>query len=190
MKINRNGYIFFLYIFLSYFFLNQFYIGNAGVEADKGPVFSLELKNASFNFCLEKISKLSGYEIFVTGESVEYKISINLKNVTIEESLTRILKGINHAVKWDDNHCKVTLFLYGIPKAHNKTKKFAGLPSILSIKPEPGLPTLQMPNEYQSEGFEAGRSNRDHLRDSNLNLNVSGANTTFIQGTPTGHLGP
>jgi hypothetical protein len=190
MKINRNSYAFFLYIFFSYFFFNQVYIGNAGVNADKESVFSLELKDASFKSCLEKISKLSGYEIFVTGESIEYKISINLNNVTIEDSLTRILKGINHAMKWDDKHRKVTLFLYDRSETRNKRKKSTGLSSILSIKPEPGLPTLQNSNEYQSKGFDAGISNREYRRDNNVNLNISGANTTFVQGTPTGHFDP
>jgi len=152
-------------------------------------------KDASFNSCLEKISELSGYEIFVTGESVDYTISIDLKDVTIEKSFTRILKGINHAAEWDDTHRSITLYLYGSHKNDNKTEKFIGLSPLLNIKPVikntepvPDRSTPQISNGYQPES--STQNNRDYPRDRNITLNVSGVKTSFVQETPTGSLGP
>ena len=187
MKIIRAGHFLLLYLFFSCFFFNRFHIGSASVKAGNDPVFSLGLRDAALNSCLERISILSEYKIFVTGQDRDYRISIDLKNVTIEKALPRILKGINHTMEWDTQHRKVTLSLYGRQKINYKTKKKSGVSPLLHLKTrikEAG------PNPNLSGSSGAGIKRRDYSRKSNVNLNVSGVNTTFVQGTPTGHLGP
>ena len=189
----RNTYYFLLYSFLCF---NLLYSGNKIVKADNGSVFSIEFSDESLNSCIEKIAELSGYEIFVSENYYDHKISINLKTVTIEKSLTRILKGINHAIIWDEEHRKLTIILYGIPSAHSGTKKFTGLPPMSSVKPiytdktgpSPNLPVFHMSNRSSSEGPDASMNSKHPFRDSNLN--VSGTNTIFVQGTPSGHFDP
>lgn len=136
------------------------------VQADThgSDVFSLELKQVSLKKVLEKISELSGYEIYISGSwPHQAQISINLQHTSIEDALSRVLYRVNHAVKWDMQQRKLTVFLFPSFR-HEKGRK---LPAVFD-PPAPGSSKIR---------FSSGP-------------NVSGTHARFTQGTPTGNFDP
>ena len=84
-----------------------------GSESGEEPtVFSLDVKDEPLTEVLNKISKLTGYEIVVAGRWAYLPITVSIKNASIHEALNRVLRKFNHTIVVDDSKRKVTLALY------------------------------------------------------------------------------
>ena len=84
-----------------------------GSESGEEPtVFSLDVKDEPLTEVLNKISKLTGYEIAVAGRWAYLPITVSIKNASIHKALNKVLSGFNHTIVVDDSKKKVTLALY------------------------------------------------------------------------------
>jgi hypothetical protein len=84
-----------------------------GSESGEQPtVFSLDVKDEPLIDVLNKISKLTGYEIAVTGKWTYLPITVSIKNASIHKALNKLLRKFNHTIVVDDSKKKVTLTLY------------------------------------------------------------------------------
>ena len=80
-------------------------------KTDHATLISIEANNESLKNVLEKISKNTGYRILLSEEWQEQPISIKLKNETLRVSISRLLKGLNYAITWDENRKMISLFI-------------------------------------------------------------------------------
>ena len=83
----------------------------AGETAGHAPLISLEAKNESWKGVLKKIAKQSGYRIYLNEEWEKQLISIKLHNETLRGSISRLLRGLNHAITWDESNKTLSLFI-------------------------------------------------------------------------------
>jgi hypothetical protein len=84
-----------------------------GSESGEEPtVFSLDVKDEPLIDVLNKIAKLTGYEIAVAGKWAYLPITVSIKNASIHEALNRVLRKFNHTIVVDDSKKQVTLTLY------------------------------------------------------------------------------
>jgi hypothetical protein len=84
-----------------------------GSESGEEPtVFLLDVKDEPLTEVLNKISKLTGYEIAVAGRWAYLPITVSIKNASIHKALNKVLSGFNHTIVVDDSKKKVTLTLY------------------------------------------------------------------------------
>lgn len=196
-----------------FFFLVCLFIINLGVNiARKGyadeeggyrtPAFSLEFKDESITACLERLSLVSGYDIHISGDYTDFTVSMKLKDVTLEKALERILKGIDHALKWNKETRKVSLFLYNGPKMNNQRVTLPDFTPSFPVMPPP----QEKPDEIQENLETDSSDDRDltepdsgtpddsrenRVRDKlwkRTDLPLSGSDTDFIQGTRTGDM--
>lgn len=88
-----NRFIFiFLTVFISFFISNAFSF--ATESSDK---ISLSVKDQSMRTLTEKIKEQTGYDIFIPEIFYDMKVSGEFKDVTLNELLARVLKGISHS---------------------------------------------------------------------------------------------
>lgn len=187
-----------IHLLFNILILTFFCVCNSNVAADGGKLFTIEFNNTSFNACLEEISKQSGYEIIVIDGFMDNKINIRLKNVNIEQSLSKILRGINHAIKWDDENHQVTLFLFSNSSARPIKQNPKGVTRISSTK-SPNTNSIDqktgtsISNEYdrnQAKDLIDGQSKKHPVLENKIKLDVSGKDISFNQGTTTGYVEP
>ncbi len=138
-------------------------------------VFSLDLSRESLPGALEQISRKSGYEIWLSGPDGDYQISLKLKDVSIQEALSRVLARINHAMTWDTGKKKVTVYLFDNARPGKATAPASSTARGFFPTP-PGSP---------GTGSQQPAATRADMEPSS-----SGAATVFIQGTPTGNFDP
>ena len=79
--------------------------------AGHAPLISLEAKDESLKAVLEKIAKHTGYRIYLNEEWEIRPISIKLHNETLRGSISRLLRGLNHAITWDESKKTISLFI-------------------------------------------------------------------------------
>lgn len=80
-------------------------------SAETKTGITLQGREVPLEDILEKISEMSGYEIVIKGDA-ESKISVSLKNTSLEQSFAQILRNRSYAVIWDENAKKIVLSLY------------------------------------------------------------------------------
>jgi hypothetical protein len=73
-------------------------------SSDDKALFSLMIKNQPLVEVCQKLSNKSGYLIIIDKEWEKLPITVSLKNLTLQQSLTRILKSrhLNYAIISDD----------------------------------------------------------------------------------------
>lgn len=165
-----------------------------GVDTNKKPHLSLDVRNKSLAEVLEKIATESGYEITLYGELGGFSVSLKIKEATPEELLRRIFGKLNHTVLWNEKEKKVVLSLYddkGILAASPAGGKEAGQPGsgpgsmprraedIFGKKsPNPS------PNPKNGPAVSVfGRKNSDMKE--KPGVSISGKDTRFVQTTST-----
>ena len=88
-------------------------------KTEHSALISLEAKEESLKGILNKIAKHSGYRIYLNEEWGKKQISIELHNETLKRSISRLLKGLNYAVTWDDRNKTISLFICHPDKCSN-----------------------------------------------------------------------
>jgi hypothetical protein len=79
--------------------------------ADHAPLISLKAKDESLKGVLEKIAKHTGYRIYLNEEWENKPISIELHNENLRVSISRLLRGLNYAITWDESKKTISLFI-------------------------------------------------------------------------------
>jgi hypothetical protein len=79
--------------------------------ADHASLISLEAKDESLKGVLEKIAKHTGYRIYLNEEWENKPISIELHNENLRVSISRLLRGLNYAITWDESKKTISLFI-------------------------------------------------------------------------------
>jgi hypothetical protein len=93
----------------------------ASVKGSEPPVFSLDVKNQPLGKVLEKVSKMTGYEITVNKEMSDFPVTASFKNVSLYEGLRRILGSLNHSIISNDKEKTISVVI--VSKDIDKEKK-------------------------------------------------------------------
>lgn len=196
---------------LSFFFLVCVLVINSGVwkvqegyadgeDGHRPRVFSIEFKGEPLTACLERLSIVSGYHIHVSGHYRDFNVTTKLKDVTLEKALERILKGVDNALKWNEETRRVDLFLYVRSETDHQRARLPSPSPSLSVKPRHIGKSEKMSrnpeNNVSNDGVlkEPDRGDRMNspakgIRDGawkETDIPLSGSDTDFIQGTQTG----
>lgn len=97
-----------LCLFVSFAFFS-WYLQTAGAETKNG--ITLQARELSLRDILKKISDISGYEIIAKGDT-DSRISVSLKDASLEQAFVQILRKSNYAIIWDEDGKKIILSLY------------------------------------------------------------------------------
>ena len=142
------------------------------------PVVSLSAKEEPLRKVLDKISRASGYEITLNGESGDLPISVTFKNAALGEALKRVLRDLNYTAIWDKRDKKISLTIYdpGETEKNIKTQ-----PGISNDKANPRVLIHPLSKTKSGSGATAKRprQNRD------FEVSITGENTKFVQGSKT-----
>jgi hypothetical protein len=79
--------------------------------AGQAPLISLDAKDEKLKGVLEKIAKRTGYRIYLNEDWEKKPISIKLDNETLRSSISRLLRGLNYAITWDESKKTISLFI-------------------------------------------------------------------------------
>ena len=79
--------------------------------AGQAPLISLDAKDEKLKGVLEKIAKRTGYRIYLNEDWEKKPISIKLDNETLRGSISRLLRGLNYAITWDEGKKTISLFI-------------------------------------------------------------------------------
>lgn len=169
------------------------------LDVKKPGELSLDVKDELLMKVLEKLSAASGYEIILDGEWENLTVSVAFENATLEEALSRVLGGYNHAVIWDESEKKISLFIYHVPGSDKRTRIPTERSSdrfVPGAKPkgnwEPGKkPSGMSPNaserkigpESQVGSSGLGRENSE--QEQGPGVTITGDDTSFTQTTKT-----
>jgi type II secretory pathway component GspD/PulD (secretin) len=96
-------------------------------------VFSIRAANEPLREVLEKISKVSGYEIRFNTQLSDERVSLQLDNVTLNEALARVLQAYNHMSLWDDANHIITLLIF---KKNSPPVTISGINRIFELATE------------------------------------------------------
>jgi YesN/AraC family two-component response regulator len=98
---------------------------------DKPVVFSLVAQNERLLDVCKQLSQKSGYKIQIDKEWEELQVTISLKDLTLQQSLTRILgsQQLNYAIISDDNKKQISIVVreqYGASQKPDQNRKMHG----------------------------------------------------------------
>ncbi len=147
------------------------------------PVFSLNVKDQELSQVLEDVSAASGYTIVFNGDD-DLKISLTLRDSSLEQTLKRVLRDINYTAVWDDTHKKVFISVFGQKKSRGMGR--AGMPPGMSpgmSKKVAGMHT-NPPGMFPRKVPLPGKPVRAGQRQI-PGVGISGRNTRFVQTTST-----
>lgn len=148
-------------------------------------LISLDVKNEKITRVLEKISKASGYNIILSTEEDDMAVSLQLKDVSLEEMLRRVLRNLNYTAVWDNAGKKILLSVYGA-KGKSVGRPDSGIQTGTSqerILPDiSSRPEVEPPEFWKNTiGDIPGQSeNRPEPE-----VSISGTDTPFVQTTDT-----
>ena len=146
------------------------------------PIISLTVNNEPLRSVVQRISKISGYEIILQGDLTDRQISMVIENIPLEEALGRLLWNLNHAIIWNQRKKKIIVFIIderGSPGDRGvRDKSFS--PIEIFRKTKRGLPR----EELHSIGRHTLDTKPERKR-SGLKPSISGRDTDFVQGTRT-----
>jgi hypothetical protein len=146
------------------------------------PIISLKVNNEPLRSVVQRISKISGYEIILQGDLTDRQTSMVIENIPLEEALGRLLWNLNHAIIWNQGKKKIIVFIIderGSPGDRGvRDKSFS--PIEIFRKTKRGLPR----EELHSIGRHPLDTKSERKR-SGLKPSISGRDTDFVQGTRT-----
>lgn len=87
------------------------HLGFATVSPNSAPVFSLNVKDETLKEALEKISKLTNYEIQAPAIAKEIMVTVEMHDVTLEQGLEMVLDKVNHCIVYGDGN-KISIGIY------------------------------------------------------------------------------
>lgn len=94
----KNKHVFFFAFFALFSSVYPGLVGSAGQG-----LISLEVRDETLEKTLARVSKISGYTIYLQSEWRDLSVTVSLKNLTLEQAIRKILNNrINHAIVWND----------------------------------------------------------------------------------------
>ena len=72
-----------------------------------GERVAIKIQDQSLEDALESVVRSTGRTLEVIGPADERRISLELSNVTLQESLKRILHPSSHAISWGNDHLQI-----------------------------------------------------------------------------------
>ena len=142
------------------------------------PVISLSAKEEPLRKVLDKISRASGYEITLNGESGDLPVSVMFENTTLGEALKRVLRGLNYVAVWDQGDKKISLTIYD-PGGAEKNINTQPWTSHDKANPRVLIHPPSKTNNGSGATAKRPRQNRD------FEVSITGENRTFVQGSKT-----
>ena len=114
MSSTKNLTVILILFLLAFGFLlpHPFHQSLSAEDINVNKVFSISAVNEPLREVLKKISKASGYEIRFNTQYATERISIQLDDVTLNESLKRVLQAYNYMTLWDDENNIITLLIF------------------------------------------------------------------------------
>jgi hypothetical protein len=93
----------------------------AAVSFD-ASVLTLNIKDEPLKTVVKKISEVTGYQIFIDEEWGDLLVTASLKDVSLYESIRRILTNLNHTIILNDIEKKLSVTIYDrrVPAKNHK----------------------------------------------------------------------
>jgi len=121
-----------IFFFVLIAFLAGVYPG-LGRSAEQG-VISLEVRDETLEKTLGRVSRISGYTIYLQPEWRDLSVTVSLLNLTLEQAVLKILDNrINHAIVWNDQEKKISItgveisqIKQGVPGGIQQPKNISG----------------------------------------------------------------
>jgi hypothetical protein len=123
--------------------------------ASPEPIINLKLTNETLGAALDAISREAGVRISLDPRWKNHPVSANLKGMTFEKALKRLLSSLNHTIVWQAEDA-ITIMVFGESEqaASGSAVSFAAPPQEVPEDPEPFEPDEL--NEAQTETGSAG----------------------------------
>ena len=135
---------------------------------------SIQYRDEPLAAVIEKISAHSGYEVVIDGVHRDTPISGDVQNLSLEETLRKILKRFNHTIIWNEKEKKIIISVYdGSPDASTGDRNSTASETVEPI-PSNSF-SIQPSDEFGAFIQPTGR--RDTM--------ISGEGRRFIEGTRT-----
>ena len=152
----------------------------------KDPVFSLNIKSETLEEVVTKLAKASGYEIRLSGEWERETLSIEMKDVTLEEALRRCFKDYNHAVVWNQAEKQASVTVLGRVGSKGETSTRGGRRSFSDRLPGTATNRVTGAATDRVPGAVLDRGRTGDMQPSQPpGVSISGGDTDFVQGTRT-----
>jgi type II secretory pathway component GspD/PulD (secretin) len=170
-----------------------------GADSDPSALeISLNAKNETLTNVLEKISQISGYEIEFDQEWGNHPVNTQFENESLEDALSRVLVNLNHALIWNDNEKKISIFINGETGARRSklSPSVSGSSSVsrgIEVQRRPiaessdRVPSRSSDGVRDSSAPTSVRKSREQVPqpEGDLPVSLSGNKTRFEQGTST-----
>lgn len=114
---------------------------------------SLSLNNESLQVMTETILEQTGYTLLFPDNFHSMKVSGEFKDISIDELLSRVLKGINHSIVFVEDDHLLIVKLFGAPKDIEEAVVTKGKSGSTS------------PEEYYDELLRIGKNNEKDYQD-------------------------
>lgn len=130
----------------------QYTLSCLALEATTTGV-SLSLNNESLQVMTEDILEQTGYTVLFPANFYSMKVSGEFKNISIDELLSRVLKGIDHSIVLIEDEALLVVKLFRTPKS---------IDDGVVIKGEIAPTT---PEDYYDELVRIGKNNEKEYQD-------------------------
>jgi hypothetical protein len=118
----------------------------------KTGTFSLHVKDKPLREVLDKISMRTGYGFTVDERWQSLPVTAQLEDVTVEEGLKRLLKGLNHSLVIEDAEKKISIKI--LNRSHNiQASEQAALPNFPQTQLDPGDIEVAPPEKPGEKGL-------------------------------------
>jgi type II secretory pathway component GspD/PulD (secretin) len=88
--------------------------GASGADSDqKSQSVTIKAVDEPLTQVLERISDASGYKIVVDEKWGKVRVSLSFENESLDNALNRVLANLNHAVVWNEQERKISIFISG-----------------------------------------------------------------------------
>ena len=148
------------------------------------PIISLKVNNEPLRSVVQRISKISGYEIILQGDLTDRQTSLVIESVSLEDALSRLLWGLNHAIIWNQREKKIIVFIFeerGSPSDRGVRDSILS-PIEIFRKTDRNPPAEKL---HSIPGHALDLKPKRSRGRSGLKPSISGRDIDFVQGTRT-----
>ena len=137
---------------------------------------SVSYRNRPLEQVIDEISKISGYEIRVEGIENGLRVSGEVTELTIEETLYQILRRYNYTIVWNEKEKRIMVSIYP-----SSVSSSAGFGEALSPGHRTSESIKNRPDGYNPSNYRGTAPPRD----SAPVLEITGKGVRFIESTRT-----
>jgi len=128
-------------------------------ETPSDPIINVVAKDEPLIDILDEIAQDTGYRFTLTPQWEDHAVSANIKNLTLEQGLKRLLRSLNYTILWEADKT-VTIMVYG--KANPDRSggvSFAAPPHPTPSEDAPPIESAEQPLDEHEDTVDSGADN-------------------------------